>query len=388
MNIENIIPGTAGTSLKILVVDDTPANLTLLQTVLTSAGHTVIPAVNGEEAIERFQADMPELVLMDVMMPVMDGIEATRRIRALNTEQWVPIIFLSALTHRDDMVRGLEAGGDDYLPKPVDLVFLLAKIAAMQRIAALESKLRDSNDELLVYQKASELQLDMARELMDNIVAKSSLSVPGVELWSQPTENLGGDLVVIQQYCTNRDYVLLADAMGHGLPAAIPLLPLVQVFSQMTRKGFTVSAIVREINTQLKTLLPPGNFVAVTLLSVDRSNRLVEIWNGGNPPALLQDAQGKVIKKFISRHTALGLLPDDDFDAGTEYFQWNDRGWLTLYSDGLSDAMDAQGIGFGETRIAAALQGDNPHQSLKQAIATHLGGLGAHDDISLATIAL
>ena len=388
MSIEKGVLGTESAPLKILVVDDTPANLTLLQTVLSTVGHIVISAVNGEEAVEKFQADAPDLILMDVMMPVMDGIEATRRIRALNTGRWVPIIFLSALTHRDDMVRGLEAGGDDYLPKPVDLVLLLAKIAAMQRIAMLEAKLRVSNDELLVYQKASEYQMDMARELMENIVSRSSVRVPGIDLWLQPTESLGGDLVVIQQYCNDRDFVLLADAMGHGLPAALPLLPLVQVFSQMARKGFTVPAMVREINSQLKNLLPTGNFVAVTLLSVDRNNRLIEIWNGGNPPALLLDAEGNLIKKFLSQHPALGLLMKEDFDARTEFFQWSEKGSLSLYSDGLVEAMDAQGIEFGVERIATALQGNNPHQSLKEAIATHLGGHGAHDDISLATIAL
>lgn len=388
MNTEIHTPATEHSPLKILAVDDTQANLTLLMTILSQAGHTVATALNGEEAIARFQADTPDLVLMDVMMPGMDGIEATRQIRALGTERWVPIIFISALSQRDDMVRGLEAGGDDYLAKPIDLVLLLAKIAAMQRIAALETSLRVSNDELQVYRKVSEHQLDMARELIENIVEKSSAPVPGIDLWLQPTTNLGGDLIVAQQFLQERDYVLLADAMGHGLSAALPLLPLVQVFSRMAREGFTVSAIAREMNTQLKTLLPTGNFVAVTLLSVDRNNCFVEIWNGGNPPALLLNAQGKLISKFISRHPALGLLSVDDFDARTECCSWHDQGWIALYSDGLADAMDPQGMAFGAGRIDAALQGNNPHQSLKEAIAAHLCGHSAHDDISLATIAL
>lgn len=375
-------------SLKILAVDDTPANLALLRAALSQAGHTVITATSGEAALERFVADQPDVVLMDVMMPGMDGIEATRRMRALQTERWVPIIFISALSHRDDMVRGLEAGGDDYLPKPVDLVLLLAKINAMQRIASLELKLHETNQELRAYRNVSEYELDMAKELIEHMVRESSTPVAGVESWLQPATNMSGDLIVTQRYCDDRDYMLVADAMGHGLPAALPLMPLVQVFSAMTRRGFTVSAIAREMNTRLKALLPAGNFVAVTLLSVDRANRTLEIWNGGNPAALLLDDKGNPMRQFKSRHPAVGVLAVDDFDADTEFFQWDQEGWLICYSDGLTDAANAQGKDFGMERVIAALQGSDPYQSLKQAVAAHLDGHAAHDDISLAAVRL
>ena len=375
-------------ALRILVVDDTPANLTLLDAVLSHAGHTVIAAPSGEEALEHFVADKPDLVLMDVTMPGIGGIEATRRMRALNTEHWVPIIFISALGHRDDMVRGLEAGGDDYLAKPVDLVLLLAKIDAMQRIAALESRLRVANAELLTYRNISEYEMDMARALMEHMVRKSSAAVQGIDLWLQPATNMSGDLVIAQKYRNDRDYVLLADAMGHGLPAALPLMPLVQVFSAMTREGFTITAIAREMNTHLKSLLPAGNFVAVTLLSVDRANRMLEIWNGGNPATLLLDAGGKRTRQFKSRHPAIGILRGDDFDASTELLQWDGEGWLICHSDGLSDAANARGEDFGAERISAALRGNDPYRSLKQAVTAHLDGHAAHDDISLAVVAL
>ncbi|MBI3479671.1 MAG: fused response regulator/phosphatase [Nitrosomonadales bacterium] len=374
--------------LRILVVDDTPANVALLRAALNRAGHTVIAAASGEQALELFVTDRPDVVLMDVMMPGIGGIEATRRMRALNIERWIPIIFVSALSHRDDMVRGLEAGGDDYVVKPVDLVLLLAKINAMQRIAMLERRLHQANGELLAARDASEYELNMAKELMAHMVRESSLPVPGVELWLQPAAELSGDLVITQKYCNDRDYVLLADAMGHGLPAALPLMPLVQVFSTMTSDGFTVSAIVREMNARLKSLLPVGNFVAVTLLSVDRANRVLEIWNGGNPAALLLDAEGSLMRQFKSSHPAIGVLRGDDFDGSTELFQWSQQGWLMCYSDGLSDVRNAQGEEFGTERIMEASLGGDPVQALTQAVTAHLKGCAAHDDISLAVIDL
>jgi CheY-like chemotaxis protein len=388
MDVKNIIHGRGYAHLKILIADDTSANLDLMVAVLSHAGHHVVTVNTGEDAILSFQAERPDVVLMDVMMPGIGGIEATRRIRALAPDHWVPIIFISALNHRDDMVLGLEAGGDDYLGKPIDVVLLLAKINATQRIVELEDRLRLSNAQLKAYRDHSERELGMARDLMEQMVAVSSMQLPGVELWLKPAANLGGDLLITQQFNQERDYILLADAMGHGLSAAFPLVPLVQVFSDIARSGKSVPMLVREMNARLSTLLPVGNFVAVTLISVDRRHRFIEIWNGGNPPVLLGTGLGKVTKKFKSRHLSLGILRSDDFDDSTETFQWKGECCLTLYSDGLADAISADGIEFGEKGIIDALQRSCSHQSLKSAILAHIGEHGASDDISLATIKL
>ncbi len=385
---QNYISDAPRAYLKILVVDDTPANLDLLLAVLTKAGHSVKIANSGEEAIACYELERPDLVLMDVMMPGMNGIEATRRLRTLESDRWVPIIFLSALSHRDDMVRGLEAGGDDYLAKPVDIALLLAKINAMQRIAVLEYKLRVSNRQLQSYRDRSERELDLARELIEQMVEKSSTPLAGVELWLQAAANLGGDLLLTQECENGKEYLLLADAMGHGLAAAFPLVPLVQVFSAMTRKGHPVSAIVQEMNAKLSDLLPVGNFAAVTLISWDRAEKVLDIWNGGNPPVLLTDSSGKVVHKFQSQHMALAIQRGDEFDAATTSFKWHDGCCLTLHSDGLADAANAAGEEFGEQGIIAALHSNNSHLSLKQAVLKHLGENGAADDISLATIRL
>ena len=374
--------------LKILVADDVPANLGLMVQVLNSAGHQVRTVQSGEEAIASFQKERPDVVLMDVKMPGIGGIEATRRIRALDTGRWVPIIFISALSDSDDMVRGLEAGGDDYLGKPIDVVLLLAKIKAMQRIAMLEERLSVSNAQLKIYHDHSEHELNMAREIMDLMVAESSVKLESVELWLKPSAVLGGDVMLTQQFKGEREYVLLADAMGHGLSAALPLVPLVQIFAEMACAGQSVSLIIQEMNARLASLLPLGNFVAVTLISLDRKERLLEVWNGGNPPALLSSRDGKVNKKFNSRHLAPGVIRGNDFDASTESYKWSDEICLTLYSDGLAEAINDEGLEFGEKGIIAALKRDCSHQSLKTAVMEHVGQHGASDDISLATVKL
>ena len=120
--------------LKILVVDDTAENRDLIGLYMKRMGHETIYAENGQEGVEAYAREKPDIILMDVMMPVLDGYEATRMIRELCGTNWVPIIFLSANVEVDDQIEGIEAGGDDYLPKPINLGLLNAKFGAMQRI--------------------------------------------------------------------------------------------------------------------------------------------------------------------------------------------------------------------------------------------------------------
>lgn len=252
-----------------------------------------------------------------------------------------------------------------------------------------DAKLLETNTELEAYRQISEHEMNIARKLMEHMIQKSLVQIKDAELWLQSATKMSGDLVITQNYNNERSYMLLADAMGHGLSAALPLMPITQIFAAMACDGFTTSAIVREMNAKIKDLIPTGNFVAVTLLSIDHGNRVIEIWNGGNPPALLLNGAGEVIRKFASLHLSMGILRDDSFDSSTEMFRWDQDCWLTLYSDGLADAQNDQGVGFGEERIIGSLHGSKkPHQSLKEAVLAHLGGREASDDISLATIFL
>ena len=131
------------TALKVLVVDDTATNRLMLQVFLRKLGVDVVVAEDGEKAVAAFEREAPDIVIMDVMMPVMDGYEATRRIKAMAGERWIPVIFLSALDNEESLVAGLDAGGDDYLSKPVNFVVLDAKLRSTARALAIQRSLED-----------------------------------------------------------------------------------------------------------------------------------------------------------------------------------------------------------------------------------------------------
>ncbi len=136
--------------MKVLVADDSPTNLMIVRKYIETAGHQAITVEDGLQAVKAFKEEKPDLVLLDVMMPNMDGFEAALRIRSVceKWKTWIPIIFITAMTQDEDLVKGIESGGDDYLTKPVSRIVLNAKLTAMERIAKMREELEEANRQL------------------------------------------------------------------------------------------------------------------------------------------------------------------------------------------------------------------------------------------------
>jgi diguanylate cyclase (GGDEF)-like protein len=135
--------------MKVLLVDDSRAARELTAAYLSEMGHPAVLAADGNAALELYYKDPPDVVLLDVEMPGLDGYAVAREIRRRGTDSgWIPIIFLSGRVNDEDVVKGLEAGGDDYLTKPVSPVVLRAKLGAMNRITEMRNRLLEMSKQL------------------------------------------------------------------------------------------------------------------------------------------------------------------------------------------------------------------------------------------------
>ena len=137
------MPETVQRPATILVVDDNPSNARLLDDILTNKGHSVITADSGGAALALLESNAVDLVLLDVLMPGMNGYEVCAAIRASDRLQSLPVVMVTSLDAREERIRGLDAGADDFLTKPINRVELLARVRTLLRLDRLHRELRD-----------------------------------------------------------------------------------------------------------------------------------------------------------------------------------------------------------------------------------------------------
>jgi DNA-binding response OmpR family regulator len=375
--------------LKVMVVDDTATNRHILQVFLKKLGYEVGFAVDGAQAVELFAAQAPDLVLMDVMMPVMDGFEATRRIKQSCGSRWVPVVFLSALDKEENLIAGLDAGGDDYLFKPVSFTVLDAKLRSFSRTLRMQRTLEETQRDLQRYRDRQEAENVLAQEVMRRQTVREGTADPRVHQWLTPAANFSGDIVVAATGPDGALYAMLADATGHGLSAAISALPVLSVFHGTVKRGLPLGVIVNEINRHLRSTLPGGRFVAAALLRFDSRSRRAEVWVGGMPALLHVSADGRRLQSLESKHLPLGVVESDAAMAAIEEIDCEPGSQFVMYSDGLVEAADPAGAEFGMARLEAALAAAAPAQRLDAvcaAVTDYVGDGRPHDDVSLMIV--
>ncbi|KPG90342.1 chemotaxis protein CheY [Pseudomonas sp. RIT-PI-q] len=362
----------------------------LLSSIVRRQGHDVLTATNGAEAVEAFRQQRPQLVLMDAMMPVMDGFEAARQIKALAGETLVPIIFLTSLTESEALARCLEAGGDDFLAKPYNQVILAAKIKAMDRLRRLQATVLQQRDQIARHHDYLLNEQRVAKAVFDKVAHSGCLNAPNIRYLQSPYALFNGDLLLAAFTPAGDMHVLLGDFTGHGLPAAVGAMPLAEVFYGMTAKGYGLSETLREMNAKLKRILPVDMFCCATLLCLSFQRRSVEVWNGGMPDGYLHSIASGERTPLTARHLPLGVLSAQTFDDSTEVFPMAVGDRVFLLSDGVIDTCDANEQLFGVERLqrvfAANRQPDELFEEIEQALRDFRGE--ARDDVSMVEVRL
>jgi CheY-like chemotaxis protein len=378
-------------ALTILIAEDSAADRLLLASIIRRQGHQVLTVSNGAEAIEVFARERPQLVLMDALMPVMDGFEAARQIKQLAGEALVPIIFLTSLRESEALAQCLDAGGDDFLPKPYNPLILAAKINAMDRLRRLQATVLQQRDLIAKHHEHLMHEQRAAKAVFDKVAHSGCINAaPNIRYLQSPYALFNGDLLLAAYTPSGDMHVLLGDFTGHGLPAAIGAMPLAEVFYGMTAKGYGLTQTLREMNAKLKRILPVDMFCCATLLCLSAQRRAVEVWNGGMPEGYVHEVATGRRTPLMSRHLPLGVLSAEAFDDSTEVWPMALGDRVFLLSDGVLDTADANDQLFGAERLqqvfAANREPDRLFEDIEQALAAFRGQ--ARDDVSMVEITL
>ncbi len=376
--------------LKILVADDTDTDRLILESIVKKEGHNVISAKNGVEAVEAFEQEHPDIVLLDALMPELDGFGAARRIKALAGEELVPIIFLTSLTDSDSLVKCLDAGGDDFLSKPYSRVILQAKIKSFNRMREMHATMLAQRDQIARHNYHLIQEQTVAKQVFDNIAHTGCLDASNVKHYLSPKAVFNGDVLVAAMRPSGSMMVLLGDFTGHGLPAAIGAMPLASTFYGMVRKGFSMTDILREINQKLKSILPVGVFCCAAIIDMNFRRRRLKVWNGGLPDCFIYRYASKTIESIRSTHLPVGVLSNKEFKDDCVHIELSINDRFFMWSDGIHEARNASGEMFGEARLKDVFDENRDPKSLFEdilfSVQCFVGKGERGDDLSLVEI--
>src|SRR5271163_1581435 len=213
----------AGQPASILVVDDTPANLQVLAGMLKDRGYKVRPVPSGKLALLAARRDPPDLILLDINMPEMNGYEVCEHLKADDTLKGIPVIFISALTESLDKVKAFATGGVDYITKPFQMEELHARVETHLKLRRLQVDVEESNSRLESINGRMSRDLEAAAKIQKTFLPSLTPAVSGLEFaWCyRPCDELAGDALNIIPLGGSRVGLYILDVSGHGVSAAL-----------------------------------------------------------------------------------------------------------------------------------------------------------------------
>ena len=374
-------------ALTALIVDDEAVNRIVLGSMLREHGFAVIEADNGRSACEVCRQAAPDIVFMDIMMPEMDGYEATRGIKSMLAPRFVPIIFLTAISDDQQLRRCIDVGGDDFLIKPYSRTLLRAKIDAALRSRRMHLDLAEQRDALAQYQLRQRRDMEVAKRILNNVESHNRLDAPNVRYALRPMETLNGDIILAANRPTGEQCFLVGDFTGHGLPAAIGAMTVHGIFMSMVVKGLGIEEIVLELNRKMCSLLPVDRFLSAAIFELHVDTGLLKIWNGGMPDILVRSDAGRVITRYRSENVPLGIVSPRDYAASARSATLAPGDQLLVYSDGLVEAHSEAAELYGDARLLAVMEAPGTaferFGALLDSLEQHVESAPQSDDIAI-----
>jgi len=368
----------------ILIVDDTPTNIGVISGALRSAYKTKV-ATNGQKALALATAEeKPDLILLDVMMPGMDGYEVCSRLKADPSTREIPVIFLTGQTAEEDETRGFEVGAVDYVHKP----FSPAVVKARVRSHIL---LREARAQLAEQLHALNNELEMARQIQLSILPHSLPKLPGLDIAARflPMTSVAGDFYDFLQIDDAHLGMLIADVSGHGLPAALIASMLQVAFSAQFPHASEPEKVLSGINKALCGKFT-RNFVTAAYVYIDLEKNFMRYAGAGHPPILQFRRSTGATVELLENGLVLGMFADAAYASLELPLEPGDR--HVLYTDGIPEAADPAGQMYGTDRFRLFLESNHAFTAdhFADAFLSEIAGwtgqsanIGQQDDITL-----
>lgn len=382
---QSIDPASAR-AVRVLVVDDNPLNVELLAVNLQRLGYEVVSAENGKTALEMIGREEPDLVLMDVLMPDLSGLEVLRTLRGQPATADLPVILVSGLGETEDIVDGLKLGANDYVTKPINMPVLKARLATHSSLKRARDALKQTAELLAGELDRQARELRVAAHVQRSILPRNPPDCPG--LWTawryEPATEVGGDLFDVTVMPDGRVFLFLADAMGHGVHAALVASTVKAALSARLAEADDLARLMRHLDESVGSLFE-DRFVTAAACIIDPEARTLRYALAGHPPILVHDRAG--VRQLRTGGLPLGTLGGLDFSETQVPLEPGSR--VLLYSDGVTEAEGPGGVQLGVPGLAAGLAqlaGEEPGvivERLRAFLDEHRGTVPLADDLTI-----
>ena len=382
---------------KILIVDDEPYNVDYIEQELDGLDYETISAFNGQEALEKVQSETPDLVLLDIMMPIMDGFEVLTQLKANPSTRDIPVIVISASNSLQSVVRGIQLGAEDYLPKPFEPTLLHARISS----SLVKKRLRDLQQ---LYLKSLEREFDIAHEIQMGFLPSR---LPGVDGWEiaayfKAAREVAGDFYDAFLLPDGNLVFVVGDVCGKGVGAALfmtlfrSLIRATSTTDYFRNRGDALALTPAErllhvigfTNNYLAETHSSATFATIFIGLVDLQDSKLTYINCGNEPPILLGSGGTIIE-LQPTGPIVGMIPDANFTASEILMEKNEL--LVAFTDGITDAMNMQEEFFGRERLLKLLDGADTTPALllkniEEQLHQFIGKADQFDDITLLAV--
>jgi sigma-B regulation protein RsbU (phosphoserine phosphatase) len=345
---------------RVLVVDDNDDKRFLLRRILDKS-FDVLEADNGACALKIIREALPDVVLLDVLMPRLDGFEICRRMKADPRMAEIPVLFVSVLDPDQHVVEGLQLGGEDFINWPVNATELIARIQARIRLYRplnrLRSVVKEQSRQLEEDRRReaeTEFELEQARRVQQRFVTNVFPQGRRLSFSHQyrPSHLVGGDMFDVVAVGEHEVVIMMADVSGHGLAAALLTSVTKVLFRTGAEQCHQPAKLLRWLNRQILPYLATGEFLTVFLGLWNAKTHMFEYAGAGHPPALLLTPGSQTVERLHVSPGMVGIVPDGEFQLASVSLAAGQR--IVCYTDGITEAMNESCMLFGENGLASA----------------------------------
>ena len=376
---------------RILIVDDTEVNRDLLARRLRALGHEIEMAVHGREALDVLAAKPIDLVLLDIMMPEMDGFEVLEHLRSDARLSTIPVIMISAVDEIEAVARAIELGATDYLPKPFNAVVLKARVTATLEKKRLQDAERQRTREL-------ERELEIGRQIQREFLPEAVPQPDGWEIATafHPARQVAGDFYDAFALEDGRVAIAVGDVCDKGVGAALFMAlfrSLLRSHAELHGAGTPAEPAARSIVALTNDFIARTHgrsnmFATIFFGLLDPKTGALAWVNGGQEPPALRRRSGAV-ERLAPTGPAVGAMPDMEFTAKTTVLEPGDL--FLAFTDGASEARSPSGKFYGEDSLIGMLEAAPADvgallERIVAGVRAHEGGTEPGDDLTLVAL--